>query len=520
MGSHYIPVGKIKFDKELLDVVCPAVGYTPELICTKENGYIRDPSIIEPYEPPMQTPNPAEEVIVLLVNSSYFGRIRFRVLLDVTANFKVDIFDENLNLIDSKIILSSNTTGFDYFYPASATYYILKIYPELSVRKITRFYTITQTNSIIQAKFNTPNLTSMDRAFYNCAYFEDFVLLSSIENVTTMFEAFRGTRLNTFTFPNCPALTTINGMLYGSSIKQVSFNQGNFPLLTDVQNFCRECSDLVKLDMSGVYAPGVNNFYYFVTGSNALKTVLLPTAIDPSLASVSFAYFASYCTTLEELIMPYVNSGQTVSLGYFAMSCPMLKKITFPGYWNITSLSSMLSGTVLKHVIYDKYFNVSIGALYNSIETVRLPDVLGTNCVMMSPYLREITNGENVEFENLPGVSYALIAKNIINLETLNLPKLAPFESTLTFGDIISKTGCSFKYINIDWANFSKPTTGGSETIIIICNADSNELNRIFELLQDCSGWAYQTYIKILAPGYATCDPSIATAKGWVVQAI
>lgn len=78
---------------------------------------------------------------------------------------------------------------------------------------------------------------------------------------------------------------------------------------------------------------------------------------------------------------------------------------------------------------------------------------------------------------------------------------------------VVGLTGanCKATTINIDWANSSFAL---NTSVKLYAKLDATELNRIFGLLPTMAG---TIYIKG-NPGTATCDQSIATAKGWTVN--
>src|SRR5690554_4501715 len=101
MGSHYIPVGKIKIDKEILDIACPAAGYgetppPPEIYCPA-NGYEAPEPFTEEPEPPLIPPGDGE--FVFLVDNTLSAYIRFNI---------VGNYDAVLTELDGTVINSGS----------------------------------------------------------------------------------------------------------------------------------------------------------------------------------------------------------------------------------------------------------------------------------------------------------------------------------------------------------------------------------------------------------------------------
>jgi hypothetical protein len=68
--------------------------------------------------------------------------------------------------------------------------------------------------------------------------------------------------------------------------------------------------------------------------------------------------------------------------------------------------------------------------------------------------------------------------------------------------------------VEVDWANSTFADTN-SPQIQLVAELDSTELDRIFTVLPTVTS---KTIRVSDCPGYASCTPSIATAKGWTVN--
>ena len=127
MGSHYIQVGKLKIDQDLMNVICPAAGFTPANICPA-NGYILDPGAA--YEPPVDIGTPSAEEIRLLCTNNSPGVFAVRVTTSAAAKYYAEIYTSTGTLIETTAEVTSGLV-LTYYFPTTpaGALFIVKIKP-------------------------------------------------------------------------------------------------------------------------------------------------------------------------------------------------------------------------------------------------------------------------------------------------------------------------------------------------------------------------------------------------------
>lgn len=518
MGSHYIPVGKIKFDKELLDIVCPAVGYTPELICTLENGYIPNPNVHVPWVAPFDTGVPNAQEIILLCTNKPPSIIYFRV----QGNYTVEVFDSLNNLIQT----SDHASGAYYTYQFPTVnenaLYILKI-KNRAGSTITLFRCHDITNSgynsdwqILEAKFNTPNITTLANAFQYIQTIKKISFYSSLDSLTSMASFLSDSGIESFTFPaSLPACTSLSSFFERSTIKIIDLNGCNLPQLTSIASFVKNCSYLFSL----VFNPTNTKKLSLLVGAFSYLQSLKEISVDCTLGEETTS--AINADTLFEYsnfekITSFIGHPDATSL----LSCknmfrglPYLKEITLRGKTIFENDSIISSCPSLEKVTYGEISNMSNYTLWTQnppsrLKTINLPlQITGIISTMVSPlyftYLEEFNNQPVNDTElNM------LCANGVRYLKRFDQPNLKMTRLAL------GAAGGALEYVEVDWANSSFEFGAAGTTVIVLKgNLSTSELNRIFTALPPQT----KTIDVGSNPGYAACNKAIAEAKGWTV---
>lgn len=255
MGSHYIPVGKIKIDKDILDIVCPAAGYDstpppPEIYCPA-SGYIPDPTIYVEDPVISEAVRPEEGKIRLIVTDSNSRHIQFRCTVSNSGKYVITITGANDTVLSTTTI--NNNSVFSTFvplgegYPATEyTWYYVDIAAELISNDLLSFVqTINATYDpnggyIIAAYFNAPTLISLQAMFKNMMRIKYIEFVSNANALITLYEACYNARsLEKFVFPaEMTALTTLSYGWYNAiSLKEINLNEVSVPLLESMNSF-------------------------------------------------------------------------------------------------------------------------------------------------------------------------------------------------------------------------------------------------------------------------------------------
>lgn len=325
MGSHYIPVGKIKIDKDILDIVCPAAGYDstpppPEIYCPAE-GYIPDPSIY--HEDPIITeaPRPAEGQIRLIVTDSGSRHIQFKCQVSSSKQYIVTVTGADDTVIETQT--KKNNATFSTFVPLGAgyiaegyTYYYVDIAPAVDYDLTLFQATINTTYDglggyMIAAYFNAPEISDLSLMFKNNKRITYIEFVSNVNNLTTLKECCYGAdELEKFVFP-----AQMNGLL-------------------DVESGWRLTPNFKEFNFKDVSTPVLENMKYFLA-QTGLKNFAFPKNIDSVL---NLQYGCQNSKNLENVTL-YESAENLEYIDYLWDGCEKLKgKVNYPEMPNLINL--------------------------------------------------------------------------------------------------------------------------------------------------------------------------------------
>jgi hypothetical protein len=517
MSSHYIQVGKLNIDKDLLDIVCPAVGYTPELICPA-NGYVLEPGQ-DDYVPPIITPEPSNEEIVILCHNS--GAKCYKAQCGVSGGkWYVEVYDGNGNYIETSAELS-NGNHYSYDFPSGYEYFIFKL-------KIVGAYSFTYYKAsqystapwygdypILEAKFNTPNLTSLNAAFYNVIAIRKVTFVSTLDYLTSMQSMFYSGGMKIFTFPpSLPALTTVYGMFQANNtIEKIDMSGCNVPLLSSLYYFCYQSNSLyeVKLPASLPEATTLSSAFR----DSSIKKLQMPISA-PKVTNYSYLCYNAYYLT-GEVIIPESQVCTTISSCF--QNCYKVQKVIIQGNFLALAQSTNIFNACKSAIELEFPRNMgNASADYTTIYTcdslikVTLTDYTGASNGGMAllpnhkPKIEEFHGECDTPNDLGNDFNYPYPKVRIINCSKFKAYRL--HIGSFSYPAPITT-------INIDFAN-SPWNDSNQPTISLYCNLDSTELNRILGLLPTVTG-SHSIDIRN-CPGFAGCDPSIAQSKGWTVH--
>ena len=524
MGSHYIPVGKLKIDKELLDLACPAAGYgntppPPEIYCPV-NGYIPDPEI---YIPPINNLDEFPDESVTFICNATIANWR-----DSTNGYEFEIsngsylyelFDINMSLLNSWVV-SEDETDFDF--PTNDRYYVVRVSPDTKGEHITRYFigsSAVNYDSCVEAIiFNATNLTAMNFIGSNNLKSLDFK--STLENLTSFSDLLKNTRdYKYFKFPAGPftSLASVFSPFGGSKIVKLDLRETELLPAASWANFVDGCADLLEFYFPETFhgtslyqafrstarlkicqmftsAPnmgsGAGNCYdQLFVNSTVEGEINLPACDNATSLSSTF----DNCLFLEKVILEGSWVGLTSMINTFANS-PLLKEVQMP---RTLRSDAIVSGTPCPSTCkgLKKYIGPDIGY----IDT---PD----------RYCESITGEHDTSgMATYPDVYFNNYLRSTLN--ELQMVKLRVSRLRLGY------TSASYRYnlltsMEIDWANSDFSSTSSPQCLL---NAafDATELNRIMSALPTVT--AGQVLDIRYCTGYATCDKTIAQNKGWTV---
>lgn len=515
--SHYIPVGKLKIDKEILDYACPAAGYDktpppPEIYCPV-NGYIPDPTI---YMPPVILPESSLESIIFICNGYYGDWDSDSASVNILgAVRKFEVFDNTALLIHTYV----GADLFTYTFP-SEDYYSVKISPSTELGTITRMNTSRSSSKlglvIESAIFNTPNITSLNKAFYYEFNFKSVEFKSSLLLLENMEYTFAYSGLITFKFQdNYPALTTLNSVMLGAKfVNKIIFPRNcNLPILTTLTNAFNSCSGCVEI----VFPENLPEVT-LITGLCSSATMLQNATLwltAPKLFSGSSMF--NGCDLRGTLIVPEMQ--MVTSLQSFLLNNNSLKKLVFTGNMDgLSGFQNMVYNCLnLEELEYPRTggpSNYSPFYKNDKLKILRVQDLItfpnGVIFIPITPVLERVYGeADNSIVSDGQTLSLTFSAPK---LKIIDLPKLR-LNSLVIGGTSLPQKLTYLETLNIDWTN-SPFSSAAATTVFINAPFNSAWINNMFSLLPTVVGKKIDIR---LCDGYATCDKTIATAKGWTV---
>ncbi len=516
MGSHYIPVGKIKIDKEILDIACPAAGYgetppPPEIYCPV-NGFYPDTYI--PSQLPIVIPETADESITIICDASTGVFEKYSVTVD-SGSKVFDLYDSDGNFISSVTNSSIPTIPF----PTTSGYYTMIIYPEITGSKIIGFKNTGSSTanliSGIKIIFKTPNIITLNSAFQYMPNLDEVVFDCTLDYLEDFTYAFRGTsKIYKFEFKDSyPELISVISMFISSNIREIIFPPTCYlPKLDSMANFASS-SKLHKIEFPNDL-PVVTDMSGLCTNCYELSTIRLWKNI-PLCTTLGRAFL--HCDLRGEIIIP--EAPNVTSIANFLAYNINISKVKFEGHWSsLSNWQECLTGNVnLKELEYPRTVNFTsslynIGAKLYSLQKLHISDFYDGTVVRVeyggSLVLQEITglglSASGAEALIFPNGSYN-------TLEKIDCPNLRV--SRLHLGQYTFQRYSKMHTLNIDIAN-SSFSYASAPQIAINAAFDSQWLNNFFSELPVVTN---KTISVSNCDGFAGCDPSIATAKGWTV---
>ncbi|MGQ7868687.1 leucine-rich repeat protein [Sunxiuqinia sp. sy24] len=313
-----------------MDKICPAAGYTPELLCPA-NGYIKDPDVFIPDEEVADAISnpPIPGTIKLAVLSDGDRHLYFRVLTS-SGDYRVSIYDSTGTFIGSKDFSS----GYYYsdFIPTTDSRFTYVISAVSGNIEFFRAYTKSSMDaegaSIIACLINVPTLTTCDQMFYNMGKLRYCEFLCDCDSVTTFYRAFYGAeRLEKLVMPSSAAnVTNISNLCYNT----FSLREASLPVHMPLLNNASYC--FYKSNVGGtIRFPGslaeLNNLSSAFYSAVNVKNIILPTSA-PKLASL--ASFCRDCNNLQSVELP-ADAVLINSLSYSFSNCYKLRgEFVFP----------------------------------------------------------------------------------------------------------------------------------------------------------------------------------------------
>lgn len=490
-----------------LPMIAGASDPDPAVFCPARGYY--DPSLPIPYTPdpliPAIIPNDGE--IILYMTTQWDAAINCITTNTTTAQIRYTVYGNNDTVIFTQDVNSN--IAFFYEFPASGGtllsngFYGFKVIIKVATTGTLGTFKMLAKSGyapngwpVIQAHFKAPTLTSLSEAFKDqlalgyvkfygnhnslvylnsfCYGAKNLVECSmgvEMTALTLMGSAFQITSsLTKITLPvSLIALASINRAFSSSGLKAFPTFPTSLPELLDCNQAFSYCAS-----MSGECVvpqiPKAQDIIYMFLDCKLVTKIRFTSGCKPNTGSAIST--VQGCTNLVELDMLNTSTwgvagADNWNFSYFVNGCPSLKKIIFPAAF------AGLHTPINQMFLNDNYFNVT------EVSTADW-----TNCPVIPAYLY---------FFNAP----------IFNQPTLKTNACSMNGSSVRPGKIT--------YFEIDWINSTVINIG-----LIYQQLSVTEINRIFTALPTIV--TVRTIDVRYNPGYATCDPTIATVKGWTVS--
>ena len=507
-------------------IFCPAEGYIlpedcpvpdPEIICPID-GWVKPES---PYTPPVETPTPDNEEIILLCDRSGEGFVSVTGI--VTPGKITYILEDAIThvVLNTQELSSYVAFKFDILTYPDTIFFLVRIKPSSAGSTISRVYTLDESGytkdwPIIYADFTrASNITSFDSSFKNILKFKRIDFPSNLDNCTSFRYTFQNSGLLWVFFPQLPEVTTMYGVCYDCYDLILAYLPEELPEVTAMTYAFRNCSSLIEHTMPKKINK-CTDIRYYLYGASSLKTLkiweeaallsnigyafmdlveLESWIIVKDTPSISSFYNMFYnCTKLPHLEFQ-VEESIANSCQYIARDCDALQYLELPRSMpNVSSFTGFITAasTGLYRLIMPDEVN------YNGM-------INCTTALQTWPLLKQVEGnmacGPNTYWNFATASAFQ-------GLTSFNKP-LAKFDQLYLGGSLYTT---KITYVEVDWTN--SPWRDG-KCISFGGLLNTTEIDRIFTSLPLVAGT--QEIDVRNNPGYATCDPTIATVKGWSV---
>lgn len=502
-GAFRFPMVKVEGGGESPDpaVFCPLHGYIP------------DPAIYTP-PPGLVPPDSISESVIYLVNTSntkiWYGPVFIR---NASSVLLYEIFSLDGTLLDS-FTSSLNSQSFEF--AEYDTYYTVRV----SIETASRYFTAIQsgitvrTNLIESITFNTPNVTSLQYVGRYITSLKSVSFNCTLAELTTFANAFQYSGIVSFVFQSSyPKLKTIQYMFQYSDVKYIEFPLDcNLPLMSSMTYFA-SYSKVRKL-LFPTSLPAVTAGTYFAREAFDLSEIRFPVNM-PIITNISYGcYKCNLGPNVEFPVYPLVNSYT------YLFAYNPVQKVTFSDAYAIEADNrNIFQNCELSEITYPAAFGHTSNAtgISTGLRKVVLPDtLLGSvsinSLVNDNIYLEEVTGDTDNTGHAVSQVLSFVYSRN--SLKTFNAPNLRV--SAFRFGFSTTYKMTKLETLEIDWANSPfDGVEGTGNTILLSGTWSAAWLNALLTKLPTVS--AGQTIDMTNCDNYASCDTSIATAKGWTV---
>lgn len=488
----------------------------PAVYCPT-NGYILDPDI---YIPPVILPESIVESIIFICNASVgnwrFNTYQYTLGKTGSDSYLYEVFNSLGTLVDS---FNSAATRVDFDFPTNDAYYTVRI----SLPVATTYF----------ANFNggsTPSLHEdcVEYIIVNTTLLYWFSMLGNTKLNGIEFKSGSMAAINDFSYlfrgcksmkswkPAFGSFTGLSNMVYmfaESGLEKIDLTDlaSDLDLCDYLFAACKYLSEVV---MPAVWTGNRNNSMFLNTVR--LRKLVLPTEWvpngTPNTSMASFLAGSGVEGELEFPSMPYITG-----MASFITNCPNIEVLRLKGDWSgLTALGSIAIGSPSLHTLETPRI------LNNTIGTSSPVNATNTGLrYYIGPDIGFVTFPINAGLVSITGEhdTSGLAAQPAINTSTTFRTTLTVFQaiklrcSRFNIGTSAATKFTVLTTLELDWANSNWSSTTAPQ-LAIAAALPAAELNRIMTALPVVVG---KTLDIRYCDGYATCDKTIATAKGWTV---
>ena len=351
----------------------------------------------------------------------------------------------------------------------------VKIYNNSVTNMSSMFHSCRSLQSVYL--FNTASATNMTAMFQNCSVLQSIPLFNT-SAVTTMGVMFANcSSLQTVPLFNTSAVTNMSGM-FGNcySLQSIPlFNTASVQFMGGMFNSCYSLQS-VPLFNTGL----VQDMYTMFQDCHSLQSVPLFNTV--SVGDMSFMFDNCYCLQS----VPLFNTVNVLDMTNMFYTCRSLKTVPLFNTSQVNNMSSM-------------FLNCE------ALESV--PLFVTTSLMFMTSMFLGCVSLQSIPLFNIATVTFMSNAfEGCSSLQSVPLFNTASIDSAAGVSLLFNL--CS---------SLCQGRTNGIRFAIsyVNCKLSTAALNDIFTGLGTASG--SQTITVTGNPGAATCNTSIATAKGWTV---
>lgn len=376
---------------------------------------------------------------------------------------------------------------------------------------------------------------SLLQTFNNCSSLVYLSFPNDISDVTSLTSFCSGCdNLQTFTMPSIPPTTAVamSSMFSNCySLDEIIVPTGY--TITTLISFCLNCRSLKNLVLPNNAQNGITSLASLANNCGKLKTVTLPTSLTgvtsmismfqncyslesvvfpssmPSLSQAANAF--NTCTSLETLTLPTsILGNNAVTFQTAFANCYRLKELVYPATITTPTMTNMTGE------FQNCYSLKSVTLPATQLTAVTIATNLFNNCYSLTGITNSSSLGNNSTLVgNTSYVNGTTMGTGSRSMQSLSFScKFSKLELQGTGSGANQSALSSLRLLNNGAGQY-----GGTSPQINVSytSMDDTALNQLFTDLPTITS---KTISVVGCPGAATCNTSIATAKGWTVTTV